>query len=179
MEQWKDIEGYEGSYQVSDKGNVKSLPRKMYNGVAYFTSKERILKPRVAKDKSHYASVALRKDGRSKTVAIHRLVAHAFIPKIPGKTYVNHKDENKLNNVATNLEWVTPRENLNYGDFQRRKGAKRSVPVVGTHIISGDELVIRTAEEARILGFNKATISCMCSHPNRIYKERHWRKLTD
>lgn len=179
MEQWKDIKGYEGSYQVSTLGNVKSLSREMYNGQNYYMSKERILRPRTAKDKSHYASVMLRKNGCSRTIAIHRLVAEAFIPRIPGKNYVNHKDENKLNNNVENLEWVTPKENLNYGNYQQRKGASRSTPVVGTHRDTGRQLVIMTAEEARTLGLNKNTISAMCARPSCTYKGYYWRKLAD
>lgn len=179
MEQWKDIEGYEGSYMVSNQGRVKSLPRSMYNGKVNFMSAERILKPRIAKNKDHYATVSLRKDGKSTNKAIHRLVAEHFLPKEEGRTYVNHKDENKLNNWATNLEWVTPSENQNYRDNQKRKGAKRSVPVIGINKYTGKQVIIETAEQARQMGYNKATISKKCSEPTRTYKNMYWRKLTD
>lgn len=176
MELWKDIKGYEGRYQVSNLGRVKSLSREMFNGVSTYKSKERILKERIAKDKSHYATVSLRKDGRSSTKAIHRLVAEAFIPKVEGKHYVNHKDENKLNNLVENLEWVTPSENLNYQSNQATKGDKRSVPVKGVNK-QGEVIIINTARESRELGYNKARISAVCDKPNRTYKGMTWTRL--
>lgn len=178
MEVWKDIEGYEGMYQVSNQGLVKSLPREMFNGKVWYTSKERILAQRVAKDGSHYATVSLRKNGKSVTKSIHRLVAEAFIPRIEGKAYVNHKDENKLNNSYTNLEWSTPSENLNYRDNQVRKGDKRSVPVRGFHP-NGTAVTIRTAREAREKGYDKARISAVCGKDNRTYKGMKWTKIMD
>ena len=99
MEQWKDIEGYEGIYQISSHGRVKSFK----NG------KIKILKSRI-NDKG-YNTTCLRKDGKSKYKLVHRLVAEAFIPNIDSKPYINHIDGNKLNNNINNLEWVTPSEN--------------------------------------------------------------------
>lgn len=102
MEKWKDIKGYEGLYQVSDLGRIKSLIRK----------NERILKP-YSNPETKYLSVNLHKNKRSKTYTIHRLVAEAFIPNPENLPQVGHKDENNTNNHATNLEWVTPKQNSN------------------------------------------------------------------
>ena len=176
MELWRNISNYEGLYQVSNLGRVKSLSREMFNGKVWFTSNERILKERIAKNKSHYATVSLRKDGKSNTKSVHRLVALAFLPLIEGKNYVNHKDENKLNNIDTNLEWVTPSENLNYKDNQITKGDKRSVPVKGIHP-DGTVVIIKTAREARDKGYDKARISVVCDKENRHYKGMKWVKL--
>jgi hypothetical protein len=108
MEIWKDIKGYEGKYQISNTGKVKSLQ--------YHRGREaRILKTRYTTRKgSHqYYYVMLSKDNKVKCGKIHRLVAEYFVPNPEPETkvYVNHKDGNKHNNHYTNLEWVTPLEN--------------------------------------------------------------------
>ena len=102
MEIWEDIEGYEGIYQVSSLGKVKSLN---FN----HTKKEKILKPFFNRD--GYLSVNLYKEGKRKQYLVHRLVAKVFIPNPENKLEVNHKDEDKTNNKVENLEWVTSKEN--------------------------------------------------------------------
>jgi hypothetical protein len=104
IEEWKDIPGYEGSYQVSNFGNVKSLD---FNR----SGKERLLKPGV--NKNGYKFVVLFFDKKSKNYYIHQLVAMAFYDHIPDgfKLVVNHKDNNQLNNHKDNLEIVTNRYN--------------------------------------------------------------------
>ena len=99
---WKDIQGYEGMYQVSSHGRVKSLN---YNK----TGLEGILNPN--NNGKGYLQVYLTKNKKSKKVLIHRLVAQAFLYKPTDKNYVNHKDGNKSNNNVNNLEWCTRSEN--------------------------------------------------------------------
>ena len=103
---WKDIEGYEGIYQVSNLGRVRSLDRKVWN----YTKKGRILK---SHSNGHgYQNVSLHNKNKiEKHAYIHILVAKAFIPNPENKKEVNHKDFNKENNCADNLEWVTREEN--------------------------------------------------------------------
>lgn len=96
---WKDVKGYEGYYQVSDKGQVRRLYKDRY---------PKILKNRPS---ANYYTVSLSKNCEKKTLAVHRLVAEAFLERPKGTTEVNHKDGNKLNNKAENLEWVTQKEN--------------------------------------------------------------------
>lgn len=106
QEIWKDIEGYEGYYKISNLGNVKSIPR---NGTI---KKEKILTP--VKNQDGYLKVLLSKNGKRKSVSIHRLVANAFIKNNLNKLTVNHKDGNKLNNKISNLEWATHKEQTNH-----------------------------------------------------------------
>ena len=109
-EVWKDIEGYEGVYQVSTCGNIKSLakPRKNGNSRCYI-QKEKLLKQSFTS--TGYKKVELYKDGKRKSFKVHRLVAIAFIPNPDNKPEVNHIDGNKINNNIDNLEWVTSSEN--------------------------------------------------------------------
>ena len=107
-EEWRDILNYEGLYQVSNLGRVKSLPKKSGNR----TLEESILSQSIDKG---YARVSLHKDKVIKNFLVHRLVAYAFLDNPNECTQVNHKDENKLNNNVNNLEWCNAEYNMNYG----------------------------------------------------------------
>ena len=104
---WKNIKGYEGLYQISNLGRVKSFRRK--NKV--------ILKLR--EDKDSYLLVNLYKDRKQRTFKVHRLVAQAFLDDKNNLPEVNHRDENKVNNCLENLEWCTHVYNNNYGTKNR------------------------------------------------------------
>lgn len=119
MEEWKDILNYEGLYQISNLGRVKSLPKDSHN--QYNT--ERILKPFVGKD--NYSRVILTKSKKHKSYYIHRLVAEAFIDNPNKFSVVNHIDENKQNNNVNNLEWCTAYYNQVYGTKNYRSSLKR------------------------------------------------------
>ena len=105
---WKDIEGYEGLYQISNLGRVKSFPRK-----GTHTTKERIIK--FAKSNKGYLIAILKNNDVQKAFSVHRLVAKAFIPNPNNLPQVNHKDENKENNNVNNLEWCNNWYNSHYG----------------------------------------------------------------
>jgi len=110
MEVWKDIKGSEGRYQISNKGRVKSLERKVNNHTGELTVKEKILKQRP--DEKGYMRIDIKDNsGKRKYYGIHRLVASVFIPNPDNKPQVNHIDGNKANNDVDNLEWVTNGEN--------------------------------------------------------------------
>lgn len=130
-EVWKDVVGYEGLYQVSNLGRVKSLSRLVDKG-KYGTiyTKERILKNQ--KVNVNYLFVILSKDGKHKNMTVHRLMAKAFLPNPENLSDVNHKDENPSNNFIyvnedgsvdyekSNLEWCTHKYNCNYGTSKIR-----------------------------------------------------------
>ena len=124
---WKNIKGYENLYEVSNYGNVRSLDhyRNNNNGIAF--QKGKILKPGI--QNTGYASVVLSKEGKTKCYKVHRLVAETFIPNTNNYKCVNHKDENKLNNMVENLEWCNHEYNNNYGTKQERykKSMRKSV----------------------------------------------------
>lgn len=102
-EQWKDITGYEGIYQVSNTGLVKSLPRQVWNGWAMVSTEEKLLKPNtLAKG---YYQVTLNKQHKRKCFQVHRLVAQAFIPNPEGYDQVNHINGVKDDNRVENIEW--------------------------------------------------------------------------
>lgn len=171
---WLDVVGYVGLYKVSSAGRVKSLK----------FGKERILKP--APNGSGYLLVNLYKDGKMKTMKVHRLVATAFIPNPDNLPFINHKDENKANNRVENLEWVTASYNINYGTRNERvakslTNGKLSKPVL--QIDKDSNEVIATYPSAREverqLGFDKGYISNCC---NGKYKQAYgylWRFAED
>lgn len=120
---WKDIEGYEGLYQVSNMGRVKSLERIVkrdkgrWGTPTPYVKREMIMTPMVC---SGYHYVYLCNEGVNKKFAVHRLVASAFLPNPDNFPNVNHKNEIKTDNRLENLEWCTTRYNLNYGTHNKR-----------------------------------------------------------
>lgn len=105
-EEWKDIAGYEGQYQVSSLGRIKSLIR-------IHIPRERIM----AKHQWHgYEVIWLRRPNEHRKYKVHRLVAIAFLQKIEGKDVVNHKNKNRVDNSVDNLEWMTHEENCHHRD---------------------------------------------------------------
>lgn len=108
IEIWKPINGYEGIYEISNHGRVKTLSRDVINN--------RPVKEAIKKldFNGPYPSVGLSKNGKLITRRVHRLVANAFIPNPECKNQVNHKDTNKRNNHASNLEWCSSNENMKH-----------------------------------------------------------------
>lgn len=103
QEIWKDIPGYEGLYQISNLGNIKS-----------FCRKNTIIR-KATNDGYGYLQLCLTKNKKIKEHKVHRLVAEAFIPNPENLPQINHKDENKHNNCVDNLEWCSAEYNINYG----------------------------------------------------------------
>src|SRR5690625_5266754 len=101
-EVWKSVVGYEGLYEVSNRGEIRSKDRQVWNGNVYYEKKGRILKK--TKTTTGYWKVELYKNKKRKSKRVHRLVAKAFIPREKGKELINHLDGNPLNNKVNNLE---------------------------------------------------------------------------
>jgi hypothetical protein len=160
MENWRDIRGYEGLYQVSNEGRVKSLK----------WGKEKILK--AAKNNMGYLYVVLWKDGKQAHKLVHRLVAEVFIPNPNHYKEVNHKDECKTMNCVENLEWCDRKYNINYGT--RTEKCSRRIDQIDK--VTGE--VIRqwesTAECGRS-GFDYSGVSRCARGKLKQYKGYIWK----
>ena len=171
---WKDIKDYEGLYQVSNFGRVKSMN---YN----HSGKEKILKPGTYK--SGYLYVVLYKNNKQKHFSIHRLVAEAFL-EIPedikqyiGTVYlqVNHKDENKQNNNVENLEFCDIKYNSNFGTRNERIAAKNtngklSKPVLQYDLEGNFIKEWRSTRECERNGFSHGAVAACCQGKLKKYK---------
>ena len=170
---WKDVSGYEGLYQVSNLGRVKSLPVHRKVGWADYVSKEKILKQ--CKNKYGYLFVCLHKGDTQRVVKVHRLVALAFIANPNNLPCVNHKDENKENNFVfvnkdgsvdldkSNLEWCTYSYNNNYGTKNERV-MKSSCKRLLQYTKKGDFIAewYGTRDAQRNTGIHCCNISLAC-----------------
>lgn len=131
MAQWKDIKGFEGLYQISDEGQVKSLANRFKRKDGrWYEKKERIVKAYLS---THgYPTLSLCKGGAVYKKMVHRLVAEAFIPNPENKPEIDHIDGNRANPNVKNLHWVTHKENFNMPLFlSKRSGAGN--PMFGRH----------------------------------------------
>lgn len=124
-EEWRDIQGFEGKYQVSNLGRVRNIK---FLGHPRSAKQERILSPKLKRD--GYLSVHLSEGKADFHPAVHRLVAQAFIENPDNLPQVNHKDENKTNNRVDNLEWCTNLYNTRYGTGQIRAHEHKKKPIL-------------------------------------------------
>ena len=160
-EKWADIEGYEGLYQISSIGRVYALSRMIRANNGSYTKKGHFLKWKF--NKEGYPRVVLRKDGKDKYLFVHRIVAKAFVAGYNEGLVVNHKDENRANPCASNLEWITGQENNRYGNIGVHIGIALGKPV---YQISLDGEIIRrfnsVREAARFVNGNDRDITRCC-----------------
>ena len=174
-EEWRPVVGYEGLYEVSNTGNVKSLERTVWDSVRgyYRTIPERILK--VGKTTNGYLHVQLYKDGKGKWYLVHRLVAVAFIGNPNNLLVINHKNEIKSDNRVSNLEWCSHSYNNSYNDKGKKIGEKNSKPVIGINKVSNLILEFSSAHEAeRKLGINNSSIIKCCKGKAKSAGNFYW-----
>lgn len=167
-EEWRDIKGYEGFYQVSNLGRVKSLERKVRSQYGFRTIPEIIRKPN--KNLFGYLMLLLSKKGVNKPYTIHRLVAETFIPNPDNLPQINHKNEIKTDNRVENLEWCSSQYNNNYGTHNERMAAtKINHPSLSKPIAQYNKnktLVAKypsAAEAERQTGINRTNIRLCCN----------------
>lgn len=173
---WKDIEGWEGFYQVSNFGRVKSLERFVNGPKGLIKLKEKILSPKI--DKNGYLLVGFHKEGIQKYMRIHRLVAMAFIPNPNNFPQINHIDENKRNNYVSNLEWCTHKYNLNYGTCKARMRHSKMKRVaqftLGGKLVKIWDSITSVQEET---GWSLYAISLACLGKTKTSKGFLWKYL--
>ena len=158
MEQeiWKDINGYDGFYRISNLGRVKSARYNRYLKLFF--------------NKKGYARINLNKKGKLKTYRVHRLVAQAFIPNPNNKPQVNHKDGNKRNNCVDNLEWVTNEENYEHA-IKNNLISHQEKPVA--LIINGKEIARykSISEASKMTNYKCSSICYALSHSKHALKK--------
>lgn len=160
MEEWRDIKGYEGLYQVSNEGRVKNIKRNVY---------------RVFNDNGYgYYMVILSKDGVKKPFYVHRLVAEAFIPNPSNLPQVNHKNEQKHLNFVENLEWCSAKYNMNYGTARDRTSEKQRKSVY-QYTMEGELVnIFDGVNNCKSFGFEPACISECCNGNRKTHKGYRW-----
>lgn len=182
-EVWKPVTGYEGLYEVSNYGRVKSLIPN-----TRIKNKDGLMKFKY--DTHGYYRVNLTKNKIQKTELVSRLVATAFIPNPNNLPHVGHEDDNKNNNSVSNLYWTDPVENNNHnGKMERFQEKHRekineiaktlSTPVIGKSIINGFEIKFKSMQEAQRYGFNSGKISMCCNGKRKTHKGYEWRKVNN
>lgn len=166
MEVWKDVKGYEGRYQISNRGRVKSLPID-----EKFCKRTEEVIMRTFTCGSGYQEVIFTSRRKRKPMLIHRMVAEAFIANPDEKKEVNHKDGNKMNNDVTNLEWVTPSENIrhSYDVLLNKPPHTRKVTCIETK-----EVFVSIKEAADRYGLLVPLIWKCCNGMQKTTGGFHW-----
>lgn len=172
---WRWVPGYEGWYQVSTRGRVRSVDRWVDGkGGSRYLIRGRILKPWRL---NGYLLVELNRDGKGRNFRVHRLVAETWLDNPEGKPEVNHLDENPGNADVFNLSYCTRKENLNWGTWNERMAASKSNPVQAIDPSTG--VVVRefaSTMEAQRNGFDSSAISACCRGKRyRTHKGFAWR----
>ena len=175
FELWKDVKDYEGLYQVSTFGRVRSLDKYIdaeIRNVDKVLKRGKILKPVCGKD--GYLRVHLFKEGKRTNFLVHRLVAKTFIPNPDNLPLVNHKDEDKTNNYPYNLEWCTVKYNINYGTHTKRSAEKHSKTVYQYDLEGNLIKEWDSTREAGRNGFSSSHISSCCLGKAKTHKGYIW-----
>lgn len=178
MEEWRSIKGFEGSYEVSDLGRVRSLDR-MVNSA--HNAKRIVLGQilRASKEPNGYLRICLSIRNRYKSYSVHRLVAKAFIPNCDNKSQINHKDGDKENNTVPNLEWCTAKENSQHAvTTGLRVNTQRGSTHYGSILTESDVLTIRFLKAEGMPPKHIAEIfDIKSSHLSAIISKRIWKHV--
>lgn len=150
------VSGYEGYYEIGSMGTVRSVARRLlYSDGRVYLYKQRLITP--ADNGNGYMIVNLWRNNKQKMFYVHRLVADHFMPNPENKPQVNHLDENKKNNAVENLEWATPKENVNYGTAIARQIKTQGFPVFILFPDGTKKDFDSIAQAARFLGVQKGS----------------------
>lgn len=181
-EKWVTIPDWD-KYEISNKGNLRSKDRLVIRNGTQYLKKGKMLNPGF--DKYGYRVFQFKQDGKCKHLKIHRIVALCFIPNPDNKPCVNHIDNNPSNNVVTNLEWVTMKENtawmIKQGRFKRNEEwlnklhkaqEKTYIPVKGTNIKTGEILYFKNLNSVREKGFEPSCVCVCCKHKKGIKQHK-------
>ena len=184
---WRDIEGYEGLYQVSNIGRVRSLN---YNK----TGEVKIMK--TCKNKHGYLMARLSKNGKTKSCTVHRLVAKAFIPNPENKPHIDHMNTNKTDNRVCNLRWVTQKENMNnpltrekldgekhymFGKHRTEETRKKIGEAKCKKVICLEtrEIFDSIKEASITMNIDHSSISAVCKGKRKTCGGFHWKYYED
>ena len=173
-ETWKEIKGYEGLYQVSNLGRIKSLPKHIGN--RYF-SKEKIMKPQLIN--GNRLQVRLSREGTVKNFRVHRLVAENFIKNPYNLPQVNHIDENPQNNNVNNLEWCDAKYNSNYGTRIKRISEKHKKRIISLDNSGKIEYYDSTTEAQQKNNVSRSSIIKCCKQKQKTSLGLRWFYLED
>jgi len=158
---WKPIPTFDGVYEASSTGKIRSLNRIVFHTSRWGKRQSqpisgKVLKPELTK--AGYLQVSLSTAGKHRQYSVHGLVAAAFLGLRPKGFQVNHKDENRTNNFVSNLEYVTPKQNNNYGNHNLRISIRKGHPVVSISSNGRKEMFVSINEAQRKTGIHESNI---------------------
>lgn len=163
---WKDIPEYEGLYQASNLGRIKSINSKRRNHDVIMSDKS------IANN--GYIVVCLKRNGKPKTHSVHRLIAKTFIPNPYNYPVINHKNENKLDNRVENLEWCTYSYNISYGSNRYKRALKLGKKVFCVEL---NKTFVSIKEAGRITNIPYQNIASCCRGKLKSAGGYHWQFL--
>lgn len=164
MEIWKRLKEYSEDYEVSSKGRIKSIKY----------GRDRILKTHITT--RGYEEVCLRVSGKSKHLAVHRLVAKTFLPNLENFPEINHKDENRLNNTIENLEWCTRKYNMEYSKLHE----KLRKAIIRINPVTNERRIYDCIVNVKLDGYDDSAVSKCCKGKRKMHKGYIWEyKVSD
>lgn len=159
-EEWKPINEYEDTYEVSNLGKVRNK------------KSGRVLKPGI--NRQGYEIVSLSKNNVKRMKRVSRLVAIHFIPNDNDLPQINHIDEDRRNNIVTNLEWVTPKQNANHGNRNRKISDVNNKPVMGINLETGEKIIFPSTHATVQFGFNFQNVAQVARGERNTHKGFSW-----